>query len=87
MKLIFAHFLAAEIVIAVPFLVKLILHEAHVMAEAECTVVIDDTVQVVQGLDLQRIFEEFRITAELCHVEVSYWKIDQILQLTPLITV
>lgn len=87
MELILANFLTTKVIIAVPLIVKLISHEADIVTKAECTIVVDNSVQIVQRLNLECVLEEFCIATILGRIKVPYREIDEILQLSPLVSV
>ena len=76
MKLIFGNLFTTQIIVSVPLFVELVLDEADVVAEAKRSIVVDNSMQIIQRLDLQRVLEELRITAVLFRIEVPDWEID-----------
>ena len=87
MDVVLLDFISTQIVIPVPLPFEMVLDETDIVAEAERSVVVDNAMQVVEGLNLERILEELCIAAEACCIEVPNWEVNQVLKFAPLITI
>ena len=87
MDVVLLDFISTQVVIPVPLPFEMVLDETDIVAEAERSVVVDNAMQVVEGLYFERVLEELRITAEAPCIEIPDWEVNQVLKFAPLITI
>ena len=87
MQVVLGHLLAAQVVVTVPLPIEVVPHEADVVTEAQRSVVVHYAVQVVNGLDLERFFQELGIATVVGRIEIADREINQVLKFAPLVAV